>query len=458
MSRQEARSVVCASAMLATARFPDRRLHQRAVAFLGQKLGRPRDSIARGAATAADAKGVYRLLENPRVEASMVWKPVHDYGARGMAGHRRVLCVQDTTALMFPTLEATSGLGTLSLPREEALLMHSALALRPNGHVVGLVHNEVWARPVEEFGKSADRKTRSIDEKESGKWLRGIAAASRQRDRWSPATELVHVCDGEGDIHEVFQDIVDRGQAAVIRHARTRNVAGEHATSRGTVAARPVLARLTIPVPRNKQQPRRTARVEVRSAQVTLRPATKHPGRRPLTLGLVWVHEPRAPKGVEALDWLLWTTLPVRTASQCKRVVRYYKLRWRIEDFHKVLKEGCRIERSQLKTAERIETLLAFSCAAAVFLLQLTHWARTEPHAPCTRVLTEAQWRVLWEYSHRERAPPGLRPPTMREAVRLIGRLGGHLGRKCDGMPGIKTLWQGWRDLQLLVAYAEVRG
>ena len=101
--------------------------------------------------------------------------------------------------------------------------------------------------------------------------------------------------------------------------------------------------------------------------------------------------------------------------------------------------------------------LLALSCAVAVFLLQLTHWARTEPDAPCTLVLSDDQWRVLWEYTHKQRVPPGLCAPTMREAVRMIGRLGGHLGRKCDGMPGTKTLWLGWRDLQLLVEYAQIR-
>jgi len=457
MSRRQKQAIVCASSILATARFPDLRLHHRAVAFLGQKLGRPRDSIPQGARSPAAAKAAYRFVENPRVNAAMLWNPVHDYGASGLKDLKLVLSVQDTTSLMFQTLEATTGLGTMSRKKEEALLMHSALAVRPDGHVLGLLHNEVWARPVEEFGKAASRKTRSINDKESAKWLRGIEGVSELRERLSPHTQLLHVFDREGDIHEVFQEIIDRGQEAVIRHSVDRRVDGKHETTRRTVAAQPVLKRLKIVVPRKKGQPKRTAKVVVRSTKVTLRPPKKHPGRRPLTLGIVWVHEPRPPKGVDALDWLLWTTLPVRTAQQCNRVIKYYKLRWRIEDFHKVLKSGCKIERTQLKTAARIEVLLALSCAVAVFLLQLTHWARTEPDAPCTLVLSDDHWRVLWEYTHKQPVPPGLPPPTMREAVRMIGRLGGHLGRKCDGMPGTKTLWLGWRDLGLLVEYAQIR-
>ena len=45
----------------------------------------------------------------------------------------------------------------------------------------------------------------------------------------------------------------------------------------------------------------------------------------------------------------------------------------------------------------------------------------------------------------------GTPPPTLEQVVQWLGRLGGHLGRKGDGMPGVRTLWRGWRDLQLLV-------
>ena len=100
---------------------------------------------------------------------------------------------------------------------------------------------------------------------------------------------------------------------------------------------------------------------------------------------------------------------------------------------------------------DRIEELLALLSAVAARLLTLRQWARTEPYAPCTEVLSEDEWRVLWVYTRKRPLPEALSPPTMREAVRMIGRLGGHLGRKGDGMPGVKTLWLGWRDLQILV-------
>jgi len=117
------------------------------------------------------------------------------------------------------------------------------------------------------------------------------------------------------------------------------------------------------------------------------------------------------------------------------------------------LKSGCRIEKTQMKTAERIKILLPFFSVVAARLVALTYWARTEPNAACTVALSDLEWRVAWQFTHKRRVPAGTPTPTIAEAVRMIGRMGGHLGRKGDGMPGLRSLWKGWRDLQLLADY-----
>jgi len=436
---------------LATLRLPDPRLAVRAVRFLAQKALRPADSILQGAKTAAAAKGCYRFLENPRVSARPHWDALHDHTAQGLAGLTYAVSVQDTTALMFATLRATTGLGTADRACEEALWMHSALVLRPDGHPVGLLHNHVWARALEEFGKGHLRKDRPFEDKESFEWVRGIRHTAKLRDQRSPKTRLVHVFDTAGDVHEVLAEVVGGCDDAVIRSARDRCVEGDYSHLRATVAAAPLRHRTRLEVPRKRGQRKRTATVELRTAAVTITPSRAYPDREALTVRAVWVHEPEPPSGVEGLDWLLLTTLPVDTVAQALRVIELYRLRWRIEDFHLVLKSGCRIEATQLKTAERIETLLALLCAVAIRVLQLTHLARVEPDAPCTVMLGEDEWRVLVAYIERRAAGEERAPPSLREAVRLIGRLGGHLGRKGDGMPGVRSLWRGWRDLCLLV-------
>lgn len=446
-----------ATSVLGRAGFPDHRLKMRAIAVLAQKARRPSDSIPQGAGSPAAAKGTYRFLENKRVSAKLLWLPIHEHGARALRGSDRALAIQDTTFLNLPTLEATEGLGTVGGEDEEALLMHSVLAVRPDGHIVGMLDTQVWARPPEELGKAEARKSRPIEEKESAKWLRGMARVAALRDRWSPGTRLVHMGDREADIHEVFEKARALGDDVLVRCSVDRRVEGEFGHVWATLATRPVLAVARVQVPRKKGQPRRWANVEVRSATVRLDPPRWHPERRPVTLGVVWVHEAAAPPGVEPLDWMLWTTLAAGTAAEAMQVVEFYRLRWRIEDFHRTLKDGCKIERTQLKTAGRIETLAALCSAVAVRLLQLTHWARTEPTRPCTEVLGGDEWRVLWVRVHGGPLPPDQEPPTMREAVRMIGRLGGHLGRKCDGLPGVRSLWKGWYVLQLLVEGYHIR-
>jgi len=450
-SKDEERVLLWSTAGLGTAKFPDARLAQRAIAFLAQKAARPGDSILQGARTPAAAKACYRFLENNRVSAAHLWNPVHEHTAKGLQGMVRILAIQDTVTLMFPGLEATTGLGTVDQPREEALLMHSTLAVRPDGHPLGLLYNHVWARPLEEFGKGKDRKKRAIEEKESYEWILGIRQATKLRDHYSPRTKILNIFDRAGDVHEVLQEILERGQDGIVRCCQDRRVEGQYGTIRRTLAAQPVVVRRTIDVPRKRGQPKRRATVEIRSARLTLDPAPIYPAREPLAINVVWVRERKPPQGVERLEWLLLTTLPVKTAKQCLKVVQTYKLRWRIEEFHLTLKSGCKIEQTQLKTAERIEILLALLCAVAVRIVQLKYWARTEPSAPCTVVLSEDEWKVLWAYVHDEPLARAHSPPTIYEAVRMIGRLGGHLGRKCDGMPGVRSLWRGWRDLQLLV-------
>jgi hypothetical protein len=456
-SRNQEQGTVWATAVLGRATFPDHRLKLRAIQILAQKAARPGDSIPQAAGCPAAAKGTYRFMENARVSDKLLWSPIHEHAARALRGLDRALAIQDTTFLNLPTLEETEGLGTVNGKDEEALLMHSVLAVRPDGHILGMLDVQIWARPPEELGKAKDRKSRPIEDKESSKWLRGMARAAEVRDRFSPGTKLIHVCDREADIHEAFQKVIDLGDDAIIRCARDRKVEGEWGRVRATLAAQPVLARARIEVPRKKGQRKRWAAIEIRSATVVLDPPKTHPQRRPLTLGVVWVNEPVVPGGVEPLDWMLWTTLPVGTVDEARLVVEFYQRRWRIEDFHRTLKEGCQVERTQLKTAGRIKTLVAISSAVSVRLLQLTHWARTEPTRPCTEVLSEDEWRVLWAHIHNARLPEGQEPPGMREAVRMIGRLGGHLGRKCDGLPGVRSLWKGWYVLQLLVEGYHIR-
>jgi hypothetical protein len=260
---------------------------------------------------------------------------------------------------------------------------------------------------------------------------------------------VIHVGDREEDIHEVFQEIVDTAEGAVIRCRHNRTTDDPLKRVYDVVRASALLGTHSLEVPRKENQPRRSARVEVRASRVTLTPDPAHyPNRNPLRLTLVEVWEPHPPPGSEALHWRLWTTEEVHTFEEALAIVAIYKCRWRIEDVHLAMKSGCRIEAAQFETAERLSKLVTLCTPIAVRIVALRDGARLHPDMACTEVLSAMEWRALWTYIHKRPAAKKQPPPTLRQVILWIGRLGGHLGRKGDGLPGIRTLWRGFRDLE----------
>ena len=434
------------------ATLPDERLKKRAVKFLVDKVQHPSRSVNGSCRDAAAAKGAYRLLSNERVQPEHLWEPYFDYSAQVCAEFASFYAVHDATCLSYLRLHATTGLGTATLKEPHYLWKQSCLALRRNGQALGLLHAHLWARPVEEFKAKADHHTRPIEDKESYEWIRGVEAVAALQAQHFPTSRPIHIMDIGGDIHEVYETILRHGHGCIIRCGYNRGVEGAHRYLHDTVAAQPVRDTADIDLPRHDKVPARVAHVELRSVRVTVRlSANKHKGRQPYEINVLRVTEPEPPPGVEAVDWILCTTEPIDTVQECWAVVEGYKLRWRIEDYHLVLKSGCHAEKTQLKTAERIMRLMPFLCFVAVRILALRDHARTEPDAPCTVVLDAEEWPVLWSYVHGRAVPRGHPPPTLQEAVLMIGRLGGHLGRAGDAMPGVRSLWRGMYDLELIL-------
>jgi hypothetical protein len=442
----------------------DRRLQQRAYRVFSDLAREPSVSILRASETWASAKGAYRMMANERVTEEALSEASVSTTASLCAVEKTVVVVQDTSTIVPSRGETMEGLGPLNDRDIAGLFLHPALALREDGVALGLLHLQMWSREFGQEGTRCRRHERDFEDKESSKWLKG-AREARQAVDGEQGTEsgprLIHVFDREGDIHCVFAGIVDQGDGFVVRQGHDRKVADEACRARERVSAGPCLGETTIDVPRKQGQKARQAALELRSTQVSIRINKKMRAREaslrePLTLWLVEAREVDAGKDVrEPLRWYLWTTEEVGDEAAALRVLQMYCLRWRIEDLFYTLKSGCRIEQLQFETAERLRKAIAIYTAIAVRILQLRDLGRMEAESPCTVILTEREWRVLWTYIKKSPPPARARPPTLKQAVLWIGRLGGHMNRKGDGMPGVKTLWLGWRDLQRFVQFAE---
>ncbi len=442
-----------ASEAAAHADFPDERLNTRFAIVLETLATKPADSFPQACQSKATAKGLYRLISNKRLEIEHFEKPLVDATIDRIRGLKTVLAIQDSTSANYSTLKKTSGLGKLNDSDALGLHVHSTIAVRLDGVACGLLHQEHWSRPPELEPNAEERNDKPIADKESHKWLDGIDAAEAARDSL-PITErprLIHVMDREGDIHEVLERIGDTTDGAVIRVAQThRCVAEPYSNIAEAIASVSPIATVKVEIPIGDGK-HRIATLQLRSVVVTTAPNTrKHPRRQPLTWTVVEAREIDAPADVEPLRWLLWTTEPAGTADEIMTILRIYKLRWLIEDFHLTLKSGCQIEKLRLETADRLCKAILMYSHVALRIVSLRDLARRTPDAPCTEVLTTLQWRLLFRRFTGKRDDDTTPVPTIKQAVLWIAQLGGYLPRKKQ-MPGVRVLWRGWRDMEIML-------
>lgn len=151
------------------------------------------------------------------------------------------------------------------------------------------------------------------------------------------------------------------------------------------------------------------------------------------------------------IEWLLLTTVPVRTGTAAAERMAWYACRWVIELYHQVLKSGCRIEDRQWETAARVERYLTIDSVVACRVPGLTFQSRETPDMSCDGFLDRDDWQALVCYQTQTRLPPQ-HPPPLKQAALWIAPLGGFLGRRGDGTPGITVMWRGLQRLYDLVA------
>lgn len=394
----------------------------------------------------ATLKAAYRFFDNEYVRAEAMLESHVQSTIRRMQTVERVLALQDTTYLDWTDHPATKGLGPLAAPSHQGLLAHTTLAITPERVPLGLLQQQVWARDPATV-RHGDHKQRPIEAKESQKWLTSLDAVIAAR-KACPTTQFVSVGDREADVYDLFLRARPAGVDLLVRAAQDRKADHPEQYLWAAMATAPVAASVTIHMGARAGQPARNATLTVRWREVTLRPpkrrAKEHLAN--VTVWAVWAIETRPPPGVEAVEWLLLTTVPITSTADALERLEWYAARWGIEVWHKVLKSGCHIEDRQLETAERLIRCLTLYSVIAWRILYATMLARVAPNVPCSVLLDEDEWQALYCRIHRVAlAPP--KPPSLRQAVRWIAQLGGFLGRKRDGEPGVSVLWKGFQHL-----------
>jgi hypothetical protein len=377
----------------------DVRRNRRAELILAARWKDPTRSFGASFPNWGQAKAAYGLMEDKSSEVSMeaLLDPHMESTVARMAAEPLVLLPQDTTSLHYTGLRQTSGLGVITTEGSRGLLLHSLLAYRPDGIPLGVLDAQAWGREETPSDKARTRNAKSIDEKESVRWMKALRVAAAAARRL-PLTQLVVMTDREGDLYELH-DAVQIGPPnlhSVIRAQHDRKLEG-HQRIWAFMQSQPVGSQRKLQVPRRHGQSARSTTVSIRWAQVTIQaPAVGHKKGWPaLTLWAIWVYEDTPRLGTERLEWMLLTDLPIKTAEEAWEKIEWYRLRWGIEEWHRVLKSGCAIERREFKTAEHLKRVLTFDLIMAWRILALVKLGRAVPNLPAELFYTAEELKVL---------------------------------------------------------------
>lgn len=422
-------------------------------------------------------KRAYEFLANSKAQFDKLTQPHRENTAREVQTLSVVLAVGDTTYLDYKSIKAKrEGYGPIG-NGGNGLILHTTLAVEPEmGQSLGLLWQKLWHRqsnakpPANETLKhkkirqAAERKaarSKPFEEKESYRWVEALMAVEKQfqkvekhlqqakkqlaetSERLGQKTRIIHIFDREGDISEVFDQVRQMERTGVVvRAAHDRSLDSNTARRLWEhLSAQPIQFYQEVRLPETAKRSAHTAKLAVRFCPVQLRSPHRLENQDPFGVYAVYAQEIDPPEGEEAVSWMLLTTESVTSAAGAATILRWYTYRWHVEEYHKILKSGCKAESYRL-AATSMEALLGFLTVIAAELLQITYLHRTQPEATAETVLSPVQLDVLKASSSK--LPKVF---TVAWAVEAVARLGGYLEHRRKTPIGIQVLWRGWLKL-----------
>lgn len=419
-------------------------------------------------------KGAYRLMDQEKLDAEKVWNHHQQKTLARIRQHPVVLLISDTTLFNFETHLAAEGLGRIgkklkgNRAESHGLHCHSVLAVTPERLPLGILDQRVYARKRKEENKVFPGCVPYL-EKESARWVLNLANGVRGSE--DIKTKLIAVSDRESDINAYLGSALDLGADFVVRSkiARKEHKTNQYLTEFMKSVTDQDYFKLDVvrrhqktgyrrkPKERLRHAVYRQTEIEVKWAEVKLQVENIFDEKRLENLYCVYAREKGTDIGEsDRVEWLLVTSLPVKTFKQAQKVIEYYSTRWIVEVFHKMMKTGgCEVEQCCLQTKERIERYITMESLVALRLTQLTYYQRCYPDADCTMLVDNLTWQTAYCITKKTTKVP-VHPPTAAEFTIMVASLGGYLNRNSDPWPGGIVLRRGWERLQDMKAVYEL--
>jgi hypothetical protein len=407
-------------------------------------------------------EGAYDFLENDAIPASAIADMLFAASVAQVKDDRLAYAVIDGSSLTFTDTNASKDIGPIGSPNRAArgVQVMSALGVSDAGVPLGLLDQIVWARPARVARTRREalerNRKRPFEDKETSKF---VDAAKNASERLAQAGKHAWVViDREADNRDILLGLVAANCFYTVRSHWDRATLGEDGIKgpklRELLRAQPLLGSYTIEIGRTGQRAARSATVGIQATEVELLfPKREHQPKKSMPLWAVRLREHTTDPN--PLEWLLFTNVPVTNEEQAKRVVDSYRVRWRIEEFHRTWKQGdCNVEDAQLHSIAALTKWATILAAVATRIERLKYLSRNKPEEPATIEFEEDEIEAL-KLDQRRRRPSEKRKrlptmPSIEEATRWVAQLGGWIG-PANGPPGSTTLARGMRRLADLV-------
>lgn len=412
------------------------------------------ESVVKASGDPASIEAAYRFIRNDNIDPEVIAEEGFNQACSAARQCSDVLAIQDTTGLSFKHSSLCADLGNISSantgsksPKGRSLLVHSTLLLdAKSGQTIGLANQQSWFREEKVPGSKRERQSRLFEDKESYRWKECFDSIKQKIEQTS---NIIDVCDREADIYEYLDYHHINGHRFVVRAKENRKLLDPLININELLKAPEAKCCYTVDVKQKGGRQARKAHMTLSYQSVTLKKPEKARASASLPVNLIICQEYNEEEK-EPLCWLLYTSEPLHTVEDALKVVRYYELRWRIEEFHKVWKtdgtdvEGLRLQ--SLNNFKRISVIQAFIAIRLMQLQELSQHKDSSKTISCRVHVQDKTWKILWLKIEKNKKIPK-KAPSLHWFYYAIAKLGGWYDSKRNGRVGVKSIWRGWLKL-----------
>ncbi len=449
-------------------KFSDERLGKRLCKLVKQLFDKIGNSIPTACQDWASTKAAYRFFSNPSLsEEEILLGHFQSTKSRFEVTDGPILVLHDTTEITYKrsqpeeigyTRKCAHRRGLFDQDKKRAMcgvLMHSSLVLTPEGLPLGFSAKKFWNRDKFKGAKSIYRKTNAtripIEEKESYRWIEGVKNTNKLLGE---PHRIVHIGDREADIYDLFYAAQNDDSNYLVRIKVDRRTESETETIADVMSSAKSRGEYEVQY-HDKDGKEVTAILELRFEKMRIKPSYGPKTKIYPDIDITVIHAKEVEKSGgsrDPIDWKLITNLEIKDLEDAVEKLKWYALRWKIEIFFKILKSGCKVEESKLRTAEGLCKLISVYSILSWRVFWMTMLNRQSQNISPKFALSEVETKIL---DHLKPDKKKIKK-SLSDYLLKIAKLGGYLARAADPPPGNAVFWRGLQRLSEIQIGVEI--